>query len=63
MYDLDFVLHRCPVLIQVLDASLLLTDLFKSRSRTPRILVVNKLISGTVLSLYCAWDSGFLLWE
>lgn len=53
-YDLDFVLHRYPVLIQVLGTSLLFSNLFKSHRG---ILVVNKLFSGT------AWDTGFLLWE
>lgn len=33
-YDLDFVLHRCPVLIQVLGTSLLFINLFKSHSGT-----------------------------
>ena len=35
-YDLDFVLHRCPVLIQVLGTSLLCINLFKSHSGTER---------------------------
>lgn len=33
-YDLDFVLHRFPVLIQVLSTFLLCINLFKSHSRT-----------------------------
>lgn len=33
-YDLDFVLHQCPVLIQVLGISLLCINLFKSHSGT-----------------------------
>lgn len=59
-YELDFVLHWYPVLIQVLGTSLLFINLFKSHSG---ILVVNRLILGTVLCLYCVWDRGFLLWE
>jgi len=61
-YDLDFVLHRCPVLVQVLGISLLCINLFKIHSGTERF-DCEQINLMTVLCLYSVWDGEFLLWE
>lgn len=59
-YDLDFVLHRCPVLIQVLGTSLPCINLFKSHREHFDCEQID--LRDCLVFVQC-WNGGFLFWE